>query len=85
MSTPPGDNAFLYELDLEVREEVTLAENVDSAQEAVEAPVEEWLSDPADDQRYEVSLHVLLGAVEALEDAPGPSVAAPDDLERGQK
>ena len=37
-------------------------------EEAVSTPIGEWLSDPADDQRYEARLRSLLGAVEALED-----------------
>jgi len=39
--------------------------------------IDEWLSDPADDQRYEVSLRSLLGAVEALEDGSGPDDRLP--------
>jgi hypothetical protein len=72
MSTPTGDNAFLHALELNVRAEVTLAETSQSWEEAVRVPIDEWLSDPADDQRYEVALHSLLGAVEALEDGSGP-------------
>jgi hypothetical protein len=72
MSTPTGDNAFLHALELNVRTELTLAETSQPREEAVRVPIDEWLSDPADDQRYEVSLGALLGAVEALEDSPGP-------------
>ena len=68
MSTPTGDNAFLHELELNVREELTLAETSQPEEEAVAVPIDEWLSDPADAQRYEVGLRTLLGAVEALED-----------------
>ena len=73
MSTPTGDNAFLYALELNVRTELTLIETSQSWEEAVRVPIDEWLSDPADDQRYEASLRSLLGAVEALEDGLGPS------------
>jgi hypothetical protein len=72
MSTPTGDNAFLHELELSVRTELTLAETSQGWEEAVAVPIEEWLSDPADDQRYEASLRSLLGAVEALEDRSYP-------------
>jgi hypothetical protein len=72
MSSPTGDNAFLRELELNVRTELTLAETSPGWEEAVAVPIDEWLSDPADDQRYEASLRSLLGAVEALEDGPGP-------------
>ena len=72
MSTPTGDNAFLHALELNVRTELTLAETSQPWEEAVGVPIEEWLSDPADDQRYEVGLRSLLGAVEALEDGSGP-------------
>lgn len=71
MSTPTGDNAFLYALELNVRTELTLAETSQPWEEAVGVPIDEWLSDPADDQRYEVGLRSLLGAVEALEDSSG--------------
>jgi hypothetical protein len=72
MSTPTGDNAFLYELELTVRTELTLAETSRPQEEAFGEPIDEWLSDPADTQRYEVGLRILFGAVEALEDASGP-------------
>jgi hypothetical protein len=72
MSTPTGDNAFLYALELNVRTELTLIETSQPWEEAVRVPIDEWLSDPADDQRYEVGLRSLLGAVEALEDGLGP-------------
>ena len=72
MSTPTGDNAFLHALELNVRTELTLAETSQPWEEAVCVPIDEWLSDPADDQRYEVGLRSLLGAVEALEDGSGP-------------
>ena len=72
MSTPDGDNAFLHELEINVRTELTLAETGPPEEEAVGAPIDEWLSDPADDERYETSLRTILGAVEALEDVPRP-------------
>jgi hypothetical protein len=72
MSTPTGDNAFLHALELNVRAELTLAETSQPWEEAVRVPIDEWLSDPADDQRYEVALRSLFGAVEALEDGSGP-------------
>jgi hypothetical protein len=72
MSTPTGDNAFLHALELNVRTELTLAETSQLWEEAVRVPIDEWQSDPADDQRYEVSLRSLLSAVEALEDGSGP-------------
>jgi hypothetical protein len=72
MSIPTGDNAFLYELELTVSTELTQAETGQPEEEAVGVPIDEWLSDPADEQRYEVGLRNLLGAVEALEDGSGP-------------
>jgi hypothetical protein len=72
MSTQTGDNAFLHELELTVSTELTLAETGQPEEEAVGVPIDEWLSDPADAQRYEIGLRTLLGAVEALEDGPGP-------------
>jgi hypothetical protein len=72
MSTPTGGNAFLHELEFYVRTELTLAETSQPWEEAVGVPIEEWLSDPADTQRYVASLRSLLGAAEALEDGSGP-------------
>ena len=72
MSIPNGDNAFLHELELDVRAELTLIETSQPEEEAAGVPIDEWLSDPADDQRYEVEVRSLLGAIEALEDGSGP-------------
>jgi hypothetical protein len=66
MSVPTSDNAFLDELELTVSAELTQAET--SQPEAACVPIDQWLTDPADDQRYEVGLRSLFGAVEALED-----------------
>lgn len=71
MSTPIGENAFLHELELNVSTELTLAGTGQPEEEAVRVSVDEWLFDPADEQRYEIGLHSLLGAVEALEDGSG--------------
>ena len=70
MSIPIGDNDFLHELELNVRAELTLAETGQPYEEAAGVPIDEWLSDPADDARYEITLRSLLGAVQALEDSP---------------
>jgi len=72
MSIPTSDNAFLHELELNVRAELTLAETSEPEEEAAGLPIDEWLSDPVDDERYEVNLRSLLGAVEALEDGSRP-------------
>ena len=72
MSIPTGDNAFLHELELSVRAELTLAETSQPEEEAVGVPIDEWLSDPTDDQCYEVDVRSLLDAVEVLEDGSGP-------------
>jgi len=77
MSTPTGDNAFLAALELNVSTELTLAETGQPWEEAVRVPIDEWLSDPADDQRYEVLLRSLLGAVEVLENSSGPGEHPP--------
>ena len=85
MSTLTEGHAFLHELELTVRTELTLAETGQPYEEAIAVPIEEWLSDPADDQRYEAGLRSLLGAVEALEDGVGPGdrpSPAPDQRAR---
>ncbi|MFF3441147.1 hypothetical protein [Streptosporangium sp. NPDC002721] len=69
MGTPTGENGFLYELEVEVEEELTLVES-SHPEEAMDLPVTEWLFDPADAQRDEIGLRGLLGAVEALEGGP---------------
>ena len=51
-----SDDAFLHELELDVRAELA------------PAAAEEGPCDPEDGQRYEVGLRSLLGAVEAVED-----------------
>ena len=45
-----------------------LAQAEISQPEAACVPIDQWLTDPADDQRYEAGLRSLFGAVEALED-----------------
>ena len=61
MSTPTGDNAFLHELELDVRAKLTLAETSQPEAEAAGIPGDDLMLDP-DAQRYEVSLHTLLDA-----------------------
>ena len=70
MSTPTEGNAFLHELEITVREELTLAET-GQPEERADVPITEWLPD-TEEQRYEVNLRNLLGAVEALEDGCRP-------------
>ncbi len=72
MSTPTGDNALLYELELTVRAELTLAETSQPEEQADGMPGDEWPPDP-DVQRYQVNLRGILGAIEALEDPLVPA------------
>ena len=65
-STPAAGSAFLQELEVSVCTELTLTETGLSEEEAVSLPIEEWLSDPEDEQRYAAGLHNLLDAVEAM-------------------
>ena len=65
MSTPTNDNESLYELELEVKTELTQAETGQPEQDTG------GLFDP-DAERYEVSLRTLLGAIEAMEDGSHP-------------
>ncbi|MDN3354920.1 hypothetical protein [Actinomadura sp. DC4] len=62
-----GEDGFLYELEVEVREELTLTES-SGVEEAAGLPVGEWLFDPADAERERTGLRSLLGAVRRLED-----------------
>ena len=77
-----GDAFFLQELEVEVRAELTIAETSQPEEEADGEPDVMMLLDP-DAERYEVALRSLLGAVEAVEDAPpgrppNTGQAAPD-------
>jgi len=78
MSTPTGDNASLRAVELNVRAELALAETGQPEEEAADVPIGEWLVDPEDEQRYEVSLRSLLGAVEALEGGSGEVSREPE-------
>ncbi|MEZ0075480.1 hypothetical protein [Planotetraspora sp. GP83] len=71
MSAPSGENDFLYELELEVEAELTLAES-SHPEEAVGLSIIDWLFDPADVEREEIGLRGLLDAVEVLEDGSRP-------------
>jgi len=68
MSIPTSDNVFLDELEVTVRAELIEAET-SPPEEAVCVPIDQWLTDPEDEQRYEVGLRSLFGAVEALKDS----------------
>jgi hypothetical protein len=68
MSIPTSHSAFLDQLELTVRAELTQAET-SQPEEAACVPIDQWLTDPADEQRYEVGLRSLFGAVEALENS----------------
>jgi hypothetical protein len=62
-----------HELEIEIREELTIARDGIPVDETVEVTLEELLFDRADAQRYEVGLRGLLDAVQAVEeqeDAP---------------
>jgi len=65
-STPAGGSAFLQELEINVCTELTLAETGPPEEEAAALPIEKWLSDPEDEQRYEAGLRNLIDAVEAM-------------------
>jgi hypothetical protein len=66
MSIPTSDNAFLDQLELTVRAELA---QTSQPEEAACVPIEQWLTDPEDEQHYEVGLRSLFGAVEALKDS----------------
>jgi len=75
MSTPTEGNAFLHELELDIRTDLTLAE-ASQPEERADVPITEWQPD-TQEQRYEVSLRNLLGAVEAMEDPARPASPVP--------
>ncbi|GAA2410358.1 hypothetical protein GCM10010191_19000 [Actinomadura vinacea] len=69
MSTSNGDDHSEFELEVEVKAELSLAES-SRPEEAGDLPVSEWLFDPVDVQRQEVELR---GLREAAEELDGPS------------
>ena len=71
MTSPAEEAGFLYELEVEVREELSMTESSRPV-EAAELPVAEWLFDPADAECQEARLQGLLGAVQSLEDGFRP-------------
>ena len=63
MSTPNGEG---FELELEIKAELTLAES-SHAEEVAQLPVSQWQFDPVEEQTYEIELRGLLDSVERLE------------------
>jgi hypothetical protein len=57
----------LHELEITVKEELTMVESSPLEEGSDNAPTAAWQLDP-DGERYEVSLRTLLGAVEAEEE-----------------
>lgn len=76
MTDPAGDNAFMQELELNIRSELTIVETTQPEVDADGVPTVEWLLDP-DVQRYEIGLHTLLGAVHTLENGARPGDRPP--------
>lgn len=66
MTIPSGDDGHLYELQIELEMEVSEAV-ASHPEELVGLPVGEWLFDPTDVEREEISLRGLLDAVQVLE------------------
>lgn len=84
MSGTTGDHAFLHELELNVRAELTLVASGQPAEEGGAEPSEEWLFEEEDAERYEVGLRGLLGAVVGLEEEPLSYVdSATEPVSRG--
>ena len=65
MATPGGEDAFLHKVEIEVEEELIVAESLPEV-DADGVPTAEWVQDPYA-QLYEVSLRTLLGAIEVVE------------------
>lgn len=72
----PSDNEFLHGLEVNIEAELAIAES-SHPEDVSDTPVTEWLYDPTDGERYEVGLHGLLDAVEAVQEATSR------DTERG--
>ena len=64
---PEERSEFLHQLDAEIGRELSLAESSGSST-GLGASTAEWLYDPTDDEREQVGLRNIQGAVEALED-----------------
>jgi hypothetical protein len=74
-NVPASDHSTLEQLETAVRTELIKAETGHQEPEACGVAAEQ-VPDP-DAERYEIALGALLGAVEALEEAPGESSAGP--------
>ncbi|MEU5264420.1 hypothetical protein [Amycolatopsis sp. NPDC021455] len=68
----PGES--LHGLEVEIEVELAIAES--SREEVTDTPPTEWLSDPTEEERYEIGLHGLLDAVKAVEDGTGRPFAS---------
>ncbi|MDR2983582.1 MAG: hypothetical protein LBV34_01960 [Nocardiopsaceae bacterium] len=76
MTTPTsGEGAFLHELELDVKEELTIEETSQPLEDGDGQPTAAWAMDPYAPS-YDVGLRTLLGAVEAEEDGSGLGRAA---------
>ena len=73
----PNEYDSLHGLEIEIEAELTIVES-NYPLDVSATPVTEWLSDPADDERYDVGLHGLLDAVKAVEDAVSPKTGPED-------
>ena len=82
MTTPTGNNLSLHELECDVKTELTVAETRHPQEAGADVPIGEWLTDPTDDQRYEVGLRTLYGAVKTLEDDSRPGDEAQQSEDR---
>lgn len=68
----PDEYHSLHGLEIEIEAELAIVE-VSSPPDVTDTPVTEWLVDPTEAERYEISLRGLLDAVEAMEDAVFPN------------
>jgi hypothetical protein len=66
----PDEHDSLHGLEVEIEVELSIAES--GRENVSDTPPTEWLSDPTDEERYEIGLHGLLDAVKAVEDATSP-------------
>ena len=69
--TNQSENEFLHGLEVDIKAELAITGS-SPPENVFDTPATEWLYDPTDAERYEVGLHGLLDAVEAVEDTTSP-------------
>jgi hypothetical protein len=80
MSTPADNQESLHELELNVRAELAWAATSQASEETTDLPIDQWLSNPTDDQRLRSQPPLPAGCRRGQEGDSGPSGESPRPL-----